>query len=483
MGRIRTALAGKKLLTEVAAEAAVTATAHLTESLGIDSDEHLWQGVGTSKRDLPSYTHDQAIEVVFGLYQFNSLGHRITELNRDFIVGDGISYTARNPDVEQITSDFWNDPVNDLDLRLPEFALEIGLFGELAPEVGVGETAGVVQLGYIDPSQIKAVEPWSKNLLVPDQIRVRRKGSGLKGKAIPVVRPRDDGLLSGDAFYFRVNAVSNATRGWPDLLHLADWLDIYDQMLWEMMERAKLIRSFVYDVTMEGSEAQIQEYARRNSAPPKSGTVHVHSKSMKWDVVAPTLQSDEMVKEADKILEHIAAGAGLPKTWLSSTEDVNKATAQVMDVPTIRRLSQRQRYFTHAVHRMVAFAIDKAIEAKRLKVDADGKVPIFDEDGNQTTETAKPAELVTINAPELSPRDLASAATTIRTLADTLAVAQSQGWIGEKVPPEVLALLLQQVGYDLDPNAEPDEARPADGDPEKADVPDDVAESLRIVTG
>jgi len=426
----------------------------------IDPDEHLWRSLTRQEtRDLPKITHDRSVEVAFTLYQQNPLGHRITELNRDFIVGDGITYTCRNPEVETAVEEFWNDSVNDLDRRIPDFANEFGLYGELCLPVEVGATAGFVRLGYIDPAQIADVLHEKGNPLVLDVVKKRRRLGGSTTEKLDIIRVRSEtegGHLEGDVFFFKTNSVSNSTRGWPDLLHIADWLDAYDALLWEMLERARLVRTFIWDVVLKGySDAQISEWMRKYGTPPRSGTVRAHNDGETWEAVAPALGSFETAKEAEVLLEHIAGGAGFPKTWLSSAEDVNRAAALEMGTPTVRRLGQRQRQFVALLQGIIRFVLEQAVEAGRIQTEADGLVPAYDEDGEPTEELHKPWELVQIHAPEISPRDVTQAGTLFVNATNALAVASTEGWIGEKTAQDVIAVVLAMLGYEYDPSAGP----------------------------
>lgn len=467
MGRLRSALVrrfGKDILAEVASEAAADALVEAHAGAGIDPDEHLWRSLTRQEtRSLPKVTHERAIEVCYTLHQQNPLGHRITELNRDFVVGDGITWTARNPEVEEVVREFWDDDQNKLDLRLTDFALELGLYGELCLEAFVGEHSGVVQLGYIDPARIEDVLHVEGNPLALDKVILKRKGRK-KPDPLEIIRPRQDGegelpKLDGQVFFFKVNSVSNSPRGWPDLLHIADWLDAYDQLLWEMLERARLIRIFIWDVTLNGfDQTKIDAWVRAHGAAPKSGSIRAHNQEQSWQAVAPELGSFETAKEAEVLLEHIAAGAGFPKHWLSSAEDVNRATALEMASPTVRRLSQRQRYFTSAVREILRFVLDKAIASGALTT-KDGKVPAYDEDGNVTEEMHEPIDLVQVHGPEISPKDVVAAGQLFVNAANALAVAETQGWLGKDPIRQVVAVVLAMLGYDYDPSAGPSDEK------------------------
>jgi hypothetical protein len=424
---------------------------------GIDPDEHLWRELGARGRDLSTVTLARAQEVCFSLYQANPLGHRLTELIRDFVVGDGITYTVKNPWVRDVVEEFWTDDQNSLDQRNDQFALELGLYGELLPEAFVGDVSGYVRLGYVDPGQIKRIETVQGNPLVRDVVWIREKGAGVKGRPLQVVRDRGKGVLEGDVFCWQVNSVSNATRGWPDLLHVADWLDAFDQMLWEMVERARLARTFIWDVLLKGQEqGQVDAWLAKNGTAPKGGSVRAHNEQVEWKAVAPELGSFESAQEAETIMQHIAAGSGIPKHWLSSSADTNRATAQEMGAPTIKHLARRQRYYLDCLKQMTRFVIERAVAAGVIADDEFGRVKVYNDHDRETTETEVPWKLVQLGAPEISPRESTRLGSVLTQVSNGLAVAEEHGWFGKDTSRRILASFLAQAGITFDPTQEPD---------------------------
>ena len=458
------------MLTEVAQEAAAQALREA--AVGVDPDEHLWRSMNEKRRDFPAFTHTRAQDISFSLYQQNALGHRLTELGPDFIVGDGITFSCTNQEVREVVDEFWNDDVNNLELRQHDFALELGLYGELLPEALIGEVSGVVQLGYIDSGQVLRIETLTSNPLVHDQVVVKVRG---EERSIPIIRDRGDGTLQGEVFFFHVNSVSNSTRGWPDLLHVADWIDAYDQMLWEMVERARLARSFIWDVLVKGTDQKgAEEWARRYaSKPPRSGSVRVHNEQVEWSAVAPTLGSFEASEEADVQLAHIAASAGYPKHWLSSSADVNRATAQEMGAPTVRKLGRRQAYFVACLRRILRLVVEKSVASGRIAADKGGRVVALDDEGQPVTidgeELKVPAwQTVRLHAPEISPRDTFRAGQLMTQLAAGLAAAEANDWFGKDTSRRAMAAALAQMGVDFKPSEEsdPEVKEPADQEPQ-----------------
>lgn len=52
---------------------------------------------------------------------------------------------------------------------------------------------------------------------------------------------RANDFTDGECFYFAVNDLSTAPRGYSDLLASADWSDAYEQFLFGELERAKAL--------------------------------------------------------------------------------------------------------------------------------------------------------------------------------------------------------------------------------------------------
>jgi hypothetical protein len=292
----------------------------------------------------------------------------------------------------------------------------------------------------------------------------------VKGRPLQIIRDRGNGELEGDVFFFRVNAVSNASRGWPDLLHVSDWLDAFDQLLWEMVERARLARTFIWDVKLSGDQVDVDEWLRKNGEPPRSGSVRAHNEEIEWTAVAPELGSYETRAEAELVKAHISAGAGVPSHWLSAASDVNRATAQEMGAPTVRMLQRRQSYFLGCVKLMLRFAIEQAVSATTLRTDEFGRVPVFDDQGEPTEKTQIPWKLVQLQAPEISPRDSARAGQLLGPLTAGLATAEQQGWFGKQTARRVLASFLSQFGIVFDPA---DQVARGDRDDKTIDVQDE----------
>jgi hypothetical protein len=300
---------------------------------GIDKDEHLWRLLTKNKnRNLDPLTQDRMIEIAVWLNTMNGFAHRILEMNKDFVIGDGIRYEAKDSTVREILDEHWYDSVNNWSLKQFNRVMELGLYGEQLYPVFVNEYNGFVRLGVIDPSQISkiTVNPENAEEMKTIELKTSAENSD-KPKTYKVIAldmdPKSEqyGYRTGEAFFFAVNKLSTATRGISDLLSIADWIDGYERFLFNRLDRSHLLNQFIWDILLEGyNPEQIKEWMKEFQMP-KPGSVRAHNEKVKWDVVSPKLESADASEEAKMFKSHILGQAGFPPHYFAEGEGITRA--------------------------------------------------------------------------------------------------------------------------------------------------------------
>jgi len=244
-----------------------------------------------TQRDLTPLAQDAMLALMQWLWESNALAQWLIELVVDFVWGEGGAIAAKDEDANEVLKAFWGDPVNQLGLRMDDFTRELGMQGELCLPVFVNEIDGHVRLGYIPPEHIEDIIPDPNNCLV-QAVVVLKAALGRRRQVFKVVReetwraspnygrlmpaePNERDILGGTGQVYdgscilvQVNKLSGARRGRADLLALVDWLDGYDAALFDQLDRAQLVDSFIWDVTMTGAdEKTIKAWL---AAPPQS---------------------------------------------------------------------------------------------------------------------------------------------------------------------------------------------------------------------
>lgn len=425
------------------------------------------RGLMQSARDVPDYDHRRAMKLAYNLADINPLARRIGNIYKAFVVGSGVTYTVaaqeRADELTKWLDRFWAD--NHLKTRLPARVKALSTTGEQCWSVAV-DGAGQVRLGYVDPETIEGVI--ANPLNAEEDVAVVLGVKDKEGKAIvlKVIREEDDpnsaayarrvaaakgetytlpsgiagttetGAYAGSCFFWRVNAPPNARRGRPDTLAAIDYIDAYDQILMNDVDRTDLQKRFTWDVTLSGADAQaIKARAKELAAPPKPGTVNVHNDSEIWAAITPDLRMQDAQAGADLLLSYIATGTDMPKLWLNGTMDTNRATASEMPEATYMALEERQTFVQGMLAEVLCFVLDQAELAGQIER-RDGLRP-------------EPWP-VSVDMPELVRKDLNPAAAALGAVVTAVTAAKEAHIIDCVVAQQAVVMALGNFGLEVD---------------------------------
>lgn len=367
-------------------------------------DGDLFRSVGASPRELPARTLEKARQSSIAGYRANPMARAIIDTYTSFCVGDsGLTLQCTNPDVRVVAEAFWNDSENymsDQDIMLRSHLLN----GESVYEMMVGEISGVTRRSVIDPLRISQVDLFGGNPLWPAVLEFRNPGGDPIRKT--VIR-RDDftELRTGDVFFWRsFRALETDVRGAPFLMPVLDWLDNYDQVLSNLIDRTALARFIAFQVRLLGKDVdqtKINEWIaeRGGSHLPRSGSIEVTNEQVEWKPLAADAGAYEDKTTAGTILTSIAGGSGLAKTWLAEPDDANRATSLSMAEPVRRRVGGVQNVWLSYVTEMVRFAVDRAVDRNLVEK----LVEVRTEGGE--TQMVPAAQTVTVTGPEVAAAD------------------------------------------------------------------------------
>ena len=405
---------------------------------------HRGLGSTLSPRDLSPSMHARMQQVAYYLYLVNPLAHRIVEYGKNYVVSDGVAIRAEDQAVARVVEGFWEDPINRMDLTLPEFVKELAIFGEQCWLAAVNPLDGRGRLGYLDPAEIEAVE-WgelqlgasdSTAISVPVAVLRRSAASATSPRRLRIVRLDEDpesptfGRLTGECFYFAINKAHTASRGVSDLFPIGDYLDGYDRMLFGLIDRVGFSNAFIWDVLLKGAtEEKIQEWLKEQQ-PPRPGSVRVHNEQVEWRTVSPDLKSADFNEAARTIKNMNLAGAGFPEHWFAEGGNVNRATALEMGEPTLKMLLERQGYVAFMIRQVIEFVIDQAIVAGALPERVNRRFQV--------------------QMPELSVRDQAKAAQALAQVGNAVVEMRRAQLIDSHTAQQLVASVALQLGVEMD---------------------------------
>ena len=368
----------------------------------VDGDRGYTRIGGGGPREQPRWTTEKARAYSVNGYRANPMARAIVDTYTSFCVGySGVKVQCTDPMVKEVVDAWWSDPRNRCGAMQSLLCRTWLLEGEHVNEYLVGETTGVVRYSPIAPSAIDRVlldrgNPlWHRALMI-----AQTDGTSVE---YPIAVHDDlTELRTGRVGYFPSwRALVTDTRGVPFLSPVLDDLDAYAQVLSNLIDRTALARYLVWDVTVKGSQDDVDAFieARGGLHVPRSGTVEVHNESVEWSPKTADTGSYEDTNTAKSILTNVAGGAGLAKTWLADPEDSNRATSLSMAEPVRRRVGGVQQDWLDIWTEQARFVVDQAVRVGRLP----RLLEVQAQDGR--TLMVPPSSLVTITGPEIAAAD------------------------------------------------------------------------------
>jgi hypothetical protein len=435
-----------------AAPAAPPVAPPVREAAGftVDDDDKGWRRLGGErKRDLTPLRQDQMQKLAAYLWEANMLANRLIELPLAYLLAEGVKLECADPEHQKWLDAFWHDPINCMDLRLPTYARELGLFGELCLPAYVNEVNGHVRLGYLDASLIADVMVDPGNPAQTIGVRTVKDAEGKVREFRAIVRGDDAELfaeaarqlrasyLSGDAFYFAVNKFAAGRRGRSDLIAQMDWLDGYDEFMFDSMERAADMDAFMWDVELEGaSEADVEAKAAKIVRPGRN-SVRVHNSQEKWTAVAPDIKAADRAEGARMFRNHALGGATIPEHWFGGGGDVNRGAASEMGEPFFKLATARQTHLRHMLQELGSYVL---MQRARMA----GQVPDWGDE----------AWKVVAKFPEMVTKDVTKLAAALQSAVAAVAAALGDRLITKATALQIIAIAARRLDVTIDPEQE-----------------------------
>ena len=401
-------------------------------------------------RDLAPMAQERMQKVAEYLWQSNLLANRLVELPLAYLLAEGVALQCKDEDHQKLLNAFWSDPINNWPLKLMPRVRALGLLGEQCYIAHVNEGNGFVRLGYLDPRQIATVVTDPGNAEQPIGVVTKRDSRGKTYKYRVVVLGEDAELFSeqaqrirtedftdGECLLYQLNKFPNGSRGRSDLLGQIDWLDAYDNFLFNELDRIDYLRAFVWDVTLQGADQDTIDKFDKDFKPPAPNSTFVHNDSTKLEAKSPSLQSADTSQSARLIRNHVLGGSTTPEHWFGGGGDVNRAAASEMGEPTFKIYSVRQNYLKLMLEEIGRYVLWQAARAQ-------GKTPDWAEDAWQ----------VTAVFPELVNRDVTKFAAALAQLVTAVIQMIDAGLLTEETALKVVADVAQRFGQDFDAKTE-----------------------------
>jgi hypothetical protein len=377
----------------------------------IDDQSNLgWTPLSANQRPLGQWQQDRMFEISAFLYRRNPIAHRVVEIMKSFVVGDGVAVRSANPEVDRVIQLFWNDRRNNWRTLLRKRVSSLSVYGEAFWPTYVNPINGSVIVGNASPLIIDNVVPNSRNSFeaeviitkqgrAPDKNKINNTTqfsnisiSGIPMVDVPVqalrnikldtdIESETYGYNMGDAFFFTINSVLDDLRGLSDIYTIGDWLDIYDNFLFNRAQKQSYMNQWLWDIKLEGmNESQQEEWLAKQlvrESKQRSGRLFVHNEKVERKVESPKLEADDAQTDAQAFMQMIWGGTGLSSQAFGSG-GVGRQDSGDMNEWVFHTLSDRQVTVKNMLHDIFDFVIDQAIIHDELKEEhRDAPIRIF----------------------------------------------------------------------------------------------------------
>lgn len=454
------------------------AAAGVREAAGSQSEDEpgfrrlTGDGLGEyNERDLTPLAQDRMQKLAEFLWQSNLLANRLTELPLAYLLAEGVTLTCKDAEHQKLLDAFWNDPINNWPLKLPGRVRALSLLGEQCYITRVNEASGFVRLGYLDPRQIGHVVMDPDNPEQPIGVITKKDTHGKYWKYRVVVlgddaelftertqQIRADDFTDGECLLYQVNKFPNGSRGRSDLLGQMDWLDAYDGFLFDEIDRIGYLRSFVWDVTLQGADQTKVDEFDKNFKAPAPNSKFVHNDSTKLAAVTPELQAADTSESARLLRNHVLGGATVPEHWFGGGGDVNRAAASEMGEPTFKVYTMRQTDL-------------------KLMLEQIGRYVLWKATATGEPDWGEQKWKVTASFPELVNKDLTKFAAAMSQVATAVILLIDNGLLTRERGLQLIANVAGRFGQEIDAA---DELAKAQAEYEKRQADDAARDSFNL---
>lgn len=221
--------------------------------------------------------------------------------------------------------------------------------------------------------------------------------------------------------HMKGNCVSVEKRGRSTLFPVLGWLKRIKDNYNALVIRQWLMASFIWDDTIDGSQADVQAHVAQYSSMPNPGSVFAHNKAITRQAM-PAIDTvgGRSVGVGGEILAFIATAVGIPKEFfnvMAGSGGGSRATALTSAEPFTKVIEDLQAKFEELLTVIARAAFDRA----GVDFDDDDIEFLFPSvTKDTTTETLK-----------------------------NLALAESMGWLAKETAAEMAAAELNITNYDF----------------------------------
>lgn len=335
------------------------------------------------------------------MYVKNPLIKRGVMVKALYVWAQGMNVKYKNPELNQVLQDFWDDPKNQAELTghqaqiLKEIDMQVesNLFFVFFTRPSDGRvrvrTLPVDEVNEIisDPQDAKTpwyyLRSWSEQGITTDGRRVThaRKAAYPDWKYNPTTRPTKIGgydvRWDSPVYHVKDGGMSGWKFGVSTIYAAIDWARAYKEFLEDVASLMRAYSRFAWKRITKGKKAIAAEKARlattlgvagdasESNPPPVTGAMAFLAEGT--DLQPMQLRGASISPDdGRRLLLMVAAAVGLPETYFGDVSVGTFATAKTMDRPTELMMKERQTFWTDTFRAIFQYVQLQAVKAGTL---------------------------------------------------------------------------------------------------------------------
>lgn len=370
----------------------------IQESIGklseaVNSNEAGWINVsqGFVPWEITGEERQRVIEKVRDAYKKNPLAGQIVDLKRYFTTGQGISFKAEDPEINEILNQFWRDESNKWFQRQSQLSDDLEIDGEFYLRFFTDKFTGSVKVRCIPAWQITDIvtdqedaetplwyrREWTEQRWDPESklYVIAKYHTGVNADYIP----------AEEILHVKVGAPLYAKFGNSPLYRVLGYLNSYKEWLEDRVKLNKARAAFAWKKKIKSTAAGVTTAVSgvlrtlnkvvtgaERPVPPKTGGVIVENEAVEWSIVNSDVKADTASEDGRAIKLMICAGSGIFEHYFGDAKVANLASAKAMELPMLKMFEWRQKLFEEVFlsifRRVIRSAVDAGVLPEMIKV-------------------------------------------------------------------------------------------------------------------
>jgi hypothetical protein len=345
----------------------------------LDEDELLWKALHEDRNeyDLPREKQWEQMRRSWSAFCTNPIAHRQIEHITNFVTGEDLKFVSPIPDIEDWIKEFWFSPQNQMPFQIRNFSNGFGINGNVFVRFWISHDTGKCVIREVPPFEIWDIihdpddvmttiyykrqfrkHTWHENHYRDEQVTEfipsveTIRNPNLLDKVVVPTKSINLGLKDNQdsyIYHIKIPTISGRKWGMPSMASHLFWLREYKTLLRHITNMNKARSAYVMDVTIHGSEREVQLERKKHRIPPAPGSVIVHTDRVEYEYKNPNTGSANTAADLRSIKLMSVAGSGFPEHIITGdASNANFSSTKSTNYPFYRQMQAYQEYWKAA---------------------------------------------------------------------------------------------------------------------------------------